>query len=203
VPPIVVTVARPNGRGAQSTARVTAERRGGVVAGRLTTSRGEPISDAQVDVIVQAATRGAHGEIAGAVSTDDDGRFTFRPTGRDTRIFTFGYREHLSDDHYAHWTSVTVSDDGAVPTLTVDRTRVANGQSVLFRGTTTDPTLELQALPRGHWTTIATPRPRAGAFTYRYRFTRTRHTQTYRFRALTQTGPSTTTSVRVTAKEAR
>lgn len=202
VPPIVVTVARPNGRGAQSTARVTAERRGESVVGRLTTDRGEPIADAQIDVIVQAAQRGAHGQIAGAATTDDDGRFTFRTAGDGSRIFTFGYREHLSDDHYVHWASVTVTDATTTPTLTVDRTRVRNGQRVVFRGTATDA-IELQVLARGRWTTIATPRLRNGAFSQGYRFTLTRHTQTYRFRALTPSGPSTTASVRVTAQETR
>lgn len=201
--PIVVTVARPNGHGAESAARVVAERHGSAVTGRLTTGRGEPISDAQIDVIVQAAVRGAHGQIGGAVTTDEDGRFTFRLSGGGgARIFTFGYREHLSDDHYTDWTSVTANADAVPPTLTVDRTRVVNGQSVLFRGTATDP-VDLQVLTRGRWTTIATPHPRDGAFNHRYRFTRTRRTQTYRFRATAPGGTSTTTTVRVTAKETR
>jgi len=202
VPPIVVSVARPNGHGAEGSARVSAERRGGEIVGRLTTSAGPPIADAQVDVVVQAAQRGAHGQIAGAVWTDDDGRFTFRPTGHGGRIFTFGYREHLSDDHYAHWVSVSIADDPAAPTLTVDRAQVANGQTVVFRGTALDP-VDLQVLTRGRWTTIASPRPRAGAFSHRYRFTRTRQTRTYRFRAATRSGTSTTATVRVTAKEPR
>ncbi len=200
VPPIVVSVRGPNGRGAEDTARVSAERRGGAISGRLLTGAGAPIAGAQIDVIVQAATRGAHGQVAGAVSTDDAGRFTFAlPAAATGRIFTFGYREHLSDDHYVHWASVRVSDP---PTLFADRTAVPNGRSVLFRGTAADG-VELQVQVRHRWTTIATPRRRGGAFAYRYRFTRTHHTTTYRFRVLSPGGPSNTTSVRVTAKESR
>ena len=199
VPPLVVRVASPNGRGATSTARVAAARRGGAIAGRVTTIGGEPIGQAQVDIVVQAATD-SHGQVAGAVTTGEDGRFTFPlPANARGRIFTFGYREHLSDDHYAHWTSVAVADP---PTLRVDRTLVANGRSVLFRGRATDG-VELQVEVRHRWTTIATPRLRNGAFAYRYRFTRTHRTTTYRFRALSPSGPSTTTTVRVTAKEDR
>ncbi len=194
---VSVTVHRVNGRGGNGTARVSAQQRGATITGRLLTAAGEPIGDAQIDVIAQRAIRGAHGEIAGAVRSDDDGRFVFSPSsGSGRRIYTFGYREHLSDDRYVHWVSVTVTP---APTLTVDHPTRVNGQSVLFRGNA-DDAVELQVRVGHRWKTIAMPALRDGSFSHRYRFTRTRTTHTYRFRARTPSGPSKTTTVRVSAK---
>jgi hypothetical protein len=195
--PVSVTVHRVNGRGGERTARVSASLRGAAIAGRLTSSAGEPIADAQIDVLAQRAVRGAHGEVAGAAMTDADGRFLFTPPpSAARRIYTFGYREHLSDDAYAHFVSVTVTP---APTLTVDHPTRLNGQIVVFRGTGDDP-VELQVRIARRWKTIASPPLRDGAFIYRYRFTRTRTRHTYRFRVLTDSGPSAPVTVRVAPK---
>jgi hypothetical protein len=215
--PQTVYVTEPNGIGADGTARIDAWRDdGALISGRLTTASGRPIAEAQVDVIVHTAVAGAKGRIAGAVTTDDDGAFRYRPQPGVSRIFTFGYRASLADTSYVHHASVAMPVAASV-SLTADRTRLRNGQVLTLRGAVAlAPAAARQPVdiqtrtPRG-WKTIARTRLRSGRFAYQHRFVRTTRPTTYRFRALVaassdwplQRGTSPETAVHVLPGGAR
>ncbi len=200
VPPVTPTTSRAvNGDGADGSAELEARLTGGdevlvygatrPFAGRLTTATGRPIAKAQIDVIVHTAVQGAHGAVAGAVRSDDDGRFTFSPPVGPSRIYTFGYRLHVSDTAYVRWVSVGLPVVGKV-SLATDRRIARNGQTVAFRGAVAGApagvrrTIDLQVQVGRRWQTIATPRLTNGRFRIAYRFTRTYRRESYRFRAL-------------------
>lgn len=158
------------------------------LAGVLENAAGEPIGDAQVDVIVHRHVRGAEGEIAGAVRTDAAGRFRFVLPPGPSRIVTFGYRVHLSDRGYDRTVSTTV-EVAAPVSLTASRTYVRNGEAVRFRGAVTGApagsrkTGRLEVRVGRSWRAVRTVSlDGRGRFATRYRFERTMRTQRYAFR---------------------
>jgi hypothetical protein len=177
------------------------------IVGRITTAAGVPIAGAQIDVVSQATTAGAHGRIDGAARTDDDGRFTYRAAAGASRILTFGYRRTLADRAYARVVHVSVR---AVPTITlsVDRVQLHNQATVSFTGRVlgepagSHRVVELQVLQRGRWTTFATTRLTGGAYRHRYRFTRTFRSTRYRFRARAAKDPTVALETTVSATRA-
>jgi len=173
-------------RGAATRALAYGQR--AAITGRLTTASGDPISNAQVDVIVHDAVKGARGRIAGKVMTDRDGNFRYTPEAGTSRIFTFAYRLRLSDTSYARWSSVAVPVSARV-TLAASSAKLRNGQTVTLTGrVTAAPTgsrklVQLQAKVGRDWTTFASARLSNGTFTHRYRFMRTTGVARYAFRA--------------------
>jgi hypothetical protein len=188
--PQIVSVAGLNGIGADGTARIDVSRgKGGLISGGLTTAAGKPIVRAQVDLIVHTAVAGAPGQVAGAVMTDEDGAFRYRPQPGVSRIFTFGYRASLADTVYVHHASVAMPVAASV-SLTANRTRLRNGERLTLRGsvalapTNAHQPVEIQTRTPSGWKTIARTRLRTGTFAYAHRFSRTTRPTTYRFRAV-------------------
>jgi hypothetical protein len=159
------------------------------IQGRLTTPGANPIANANVEVWQRTAMPGATWRRIALISTDRNGRFTFKALRGPSRRLRFRYpgtplvraRTTEVDLHVKAGTSLGVS-----------RRRVVNGDEVVFRGTvrgrplpSTGKLLQLQAYSRGTWLTFATPRADAetGMWRWRYRFTATRGTVRYRFRA--------------------
>jgi len=166
------------------------------LAGVLENAAGEPIGDAQVDVIVHRYVRGAEGEIAGAVRTDAAGRFRFVLPPGPSRIVTFGYRVRLSDRSYDRTASTTVEVVAPV-SLTASRSYVRNGAAVRFRGAVkgappgSRKTGRLEVRVGRSWRSVRAVRlDERGRFATRYRFERTMRTQRYAFRVRVPRDPS-------------
>ena len=158
------------------------------LAGVLENAAGEPIGDAQIDVIVHRYVRGAEGEIAGSVRTDGAGRFRFVLAPGPSRIVTFGYRVRLSDRGYDRIASTTVEVTAPV-SLAASRSYVRNGETVRFRGLVAGAPPgsrkagRLEVRVGRTWRLVRAVRLDArGRFATRYRFERTRRTQRYAFR---------------------
>jgi hypothetical protein len=194
--PVVVSAQQEGARGARVYAAPTR------LVGRVVTGGGLPIADAQVDVIVHAARRGARGSIAGAAMTGDDGRFAFAVPPGPSRVYSFGYRPRLSDTTYAEVVHVLVAVRPAV-SLRASRRRVRvagsgrglegrrrQAAAVALSGEVSGlrpgsrAVVELQARSGRRWATFATTRLHEGRFAVTQRFTRTRGTRTYAIRAL-------------------
>jgi hypothetical protein len=159
------------------------------ITGTLTTQEsGYPVRNAQVDVVVHVARQGARGSIAGAVRTDERGRFRFAIPVGPSRIYSFGHRLSLSDTTYAQVTHVAVPIAPEVG-LRASATRVRRGATVALSGTVVGADrgsrklVQLQVRHGRAWTTFATTRLRNGRFAYRQRFTRTIKATRYRVRA--------------------
>ena len=158
------------------------------IKGNLTTAAGAPVADGAIDVIDTPKADGHVARIVGAVTSDRTGAFTYTAPAGSSRSVTFRFRG-LGDYRRSEGT-VSLLVPGAV-TLKPSKRRVANRQSVMFKGKILSRPLpsrgkvvDLQVFYRHKWRTFATPRANAkGQFKFRYRFEATRSTTTYRFRA--------------------
>jgi hypothetical protein len=159
-----------------------------LIRGSLTTSSGAPIADGTIDVITTPTAAGSQARLVGAVTTNGSGAFSYTAPAGSSRKVTFRFRG------LAAYRRTEGNVDVAVPaaaTLKPSKRQVANGQSVVFRGTVRGKPLpargkvvDLQVFYRGKWRTFGTPRAnKKGQFKFRYRFEATRSTTTYKFRA--------------------
>jgi hypothetical protein len=155
------------------------------IAGRLTNPDGQPIAGATIYVLSRSV--GSAQRLAGAVSTDSEGRYSYRAKASESRVVTLAYLG-------TRLIRPTTRDVGllvpAASTLRTNRHRVRNGRSVVFRGRVRSlpapvggKLVEVQAFFRHRWRTISTVRSKAnGRWRFRYRFGGTRGLVTYRFR---------------------
>jgi hypothetical protein len=181
------------------------------VAGRLTNADGQAVPDATIYVYSRSAA--IPESLAGVVSTDASGRFSYTASGTSSRTLRFlyvGTRLALPAQR-----SVVLRVP-AGSSLHVNRRKARNGQAVAFRGRvlslpipTTGKLVEIQAHFRGHWRTFSTVRSDLrGRWRFSYRFGGTVSRVRYRFRALLpaegsypfETGRSRTVSVTVNGR---
>jgi hypothetical protein len=161
-----------------------------VVRGRLTAPSGEPIADATV--FIGQRPEGAEWRLDGAVQTDSDGRFSYRPTARQPnrqlRIVYFPY----SDSHENALSSTLMLRVRAGVTLHVSDHSLRNGQRLTFTGRVLGQlpqagiALSLQAKVGRHYRSFRQLRASSGTggrFHTVYRFERTTSPARYRFRA--------------------
>jgi hypothetical protein len=156
------------------------------VVGRVTNPAGQGIAGEQISVFSTSSV--AAEQPVGVVQTDASGTYTYAAPGSSSRTLRFAFAG--SPVLLPSQASVTMTVT-ALTSLTVNRKRLRNGQTVAFTGalhTLPAPPggklLELQVrLPKG-WETFRTIRTdAAGHWTARYHFTRTFGVQHYRFRA--------------------
>jgi len=156
------------------------------IVGRLETSDGHPIPNAELHVYSSSSTVAE--QQAAVLRTDGDGHYTYEAPPGSTRVFGIAYLG----------TPVTLpSQAGAsiqVPAASTIRPRprrLRNGQSVRFVGKVQSlPTpaagklVELQVTLSGRWQTFRTTRTDTdGKWRVRYRFRRSCGRTRYRFRA--------------------
>jgi len=165
--------------------------RGTTVEGLLRSTDGDqPIVGGAVLVSQQPRGSGRVRQL-GVVRTDPIGRFSFRaPAGPSGRL-SFSYAGTNTTRPAESAATLLVF---AGTTLRVDRSRVHNGDSVLFtgrlRGGYIPPagklvTLQAYVPGRHRWISFATPRSdRNGVWAFSYRFEATSGVVRYRFRAL-------------------
>jgi hypothetical protein len=161
---------------------VTSYGRRPTVSGRLLTNSGAPISGAAVEISERVAKAGAPQVLAGTVTTDSRGRYSFHPRGTASRAL-----------------ELTHAASGAKTTTAVQvrsRVRLRSAKShvkpygrMLLRGRIPSErlargaTVEIQAKARRRWRTVAVRRTNgAGSFKFNYRFKRTAH-GSFSFRA--------------------
>jgi hypothetical protein len=158
------------------------------VRGRLTTPEGNPLQDVEVSVYNRVRGAPAPPRLVATVKTGRSGRFSFRVRKGPSRTITLRYG---GTPEIRSATRIIALNVQAATTLTVDRHRVVNGESVRFRGRLwTRPLpaagklIAMQVWVRGKWRTFANTRAnRRGRWQYEYRFDGTRGLQIYRFRA--------------------
>jgi hypothetical protein len=156
------------------------------IGGRLENRDGQPLPDAEVQVLSRSAT--SPEQLVGALRTDAQGNFTYVTTARSTRTLRFIY-------HGTPLTLPTASEVSMfVPAASTIRARprhVRNGRAVHFAGRLRSlPTpaagklIELQVVLSGEWQTFRTTlTDQQGGWRVPYRFRRTCGVTRYRFRA--------------------
>jgi hypothetical protein len=162
---------------------------GAGVRGILRNAAGQPVTGAELRLLVRELRLGAGYVDRGAVTTGADGRFTFRITRGSSRRYRVAYRAYPGDAGLTAKSDVTFNTKARI-TIHVARHVRARG-SVRFRGSLPGRplpprgvTLELQAHQPGHgWRTVKTTRTRkGGAYSTRYRFNSAGGRFTFRMR---------------------
>ena len=157
------------------------------IAGTLANPDGQPVDGARVTVLAAADTRSAFATV-GLVTTDRNGRFSYRIKGTRSRVLRFRY----SGSRRIRGSSRDVRlDVPAATTMRANPRSLLNGQLVSFDGRVrsgpvpaTGKLIEIQAYFRKRWRTISTTRSNlAGRWVFPYRFGATVGTVRYRFRA--------------------
>jgi hypothetical protein len=156
------------------------------LSGLLVNADGQPIEAATVEALEERSD-GTSLPI-GLATTGPDGRFRYilRATRNRDLIFRYAGSRRIGAA-----TSPFELRVRAASSIRVSRSRVRNGQGVLFSGRVASRPLppsgkliEMQAHFRGRWRTFSTLRSdRAGRWRFRYRFGATLGRVTYRFRA--------------------
>ena len=149
----------------------------------------QPVAGAPV-VVTQQPRGSARVRQLGVVHTDAGGRFSFRTPPGPSGSLSFSYAGTDTTRPSGSAAALLVA---AGTTLRVDRSRVRNGDSVLFAGRlrggylpSAGKLVMLQAYVPGRdrWITFATPRSdRNGVWSYSYRFEATSGVVRYKFRA--------------------
>jgi hypothetical protein len=104
------------------------------LSGRLTTTGGQPIADAAIDVRATPAYAGAKPLAMASPSTDADGRFSVSvPAGASSRTLRFAYRAHLGDVRPAATGALRLVTPAGIALRVSPRTASA-GSSIFFRG---------------------------------------------------------------------
>jgi hypothetical protein len=181
--------------------------------GFLTNSHGAPIAHAEVTVLARPAMAGGQYRAVAVVATDNNGRFTYRAPGGESRTLDFHFR---GDSRYKHADDQVGLRVRAAATIIASRHSIRNGQHVIFRGKlrgrpypARGKVLDLQAYYRHKWRTFATPRAsKAGKWSLKYLFQATRGSVLYKFRIRVRAtsdypyelGYSTATRIRVTGR---
>jgi hypothetical protein len=155
------------------------------IEGALTNPDGQPLAGAQLYVLSRSG--GGAEALAGIVTTDARGGFSYLARATRNRVLRFTYLGTTLIRPAERQVGLLVP---ASSSLTASRRRVRNGGSVLFRGRVrslplppTGKLLEIQAHFRGRWRTFSTVRANSrGRWRFRYRFGGTRGVVRYRFR---------------------
>jgi hypothetical protein len=159
------------------------------LSGRLTTPGANPVAGSPVEVWEQVELPGAPWTRIAEVNTSRTGRFVFKALRGPSRLLTFRYGGTATIRSRASTVDLRVR---ASSSMRVDRHRVLNGDSVVFRGRLKGRPLpaggklvELQVYSRGQWRTFAQARADAatGLWAYRYRFEAITGRVRFRFRA--------------------
>jgi hypothetical protein len=156
------------------------------IAGQLVGAHGQPIPDAELQVLSRTGTSSE--QLIGAVRTDSQGRYSYVTSARSSSMLRFVYSG----------TALVLPTQGEVTLLvraaSTLRTRprnLLNGQAVRFTGRLRSlpappagKLVELQVVLSGRWQTFRTTRTGAdGTWRVRYRFRRSCGLTRYRFRA--------------------
>lgn len=173
-----VTVLKPSGR-----VRFGRRTR---IAGQLTNRDGQGVAGAEVHVFASLA--GSPEQLAGALRTDPAGNYTYIATGSASRTLRFAYGGSPLILPVHSTVKLVVP---AVSSLSVNRRRALNGQTVKFSGRVQSvpipaegKLIQMEVLLSRRWQTFRTVRTDAsGRWVLPYRFARTRGSQSYRFRA--------------------
>ena len=173
-----------NGRNASSRAQLTLAtpvrltrpyaRSAVTITGRLTSGQGEPIGEANLDVVEQVTT--GEPERVTPVLTSADGAFTVRLSRGASRTLTIGYRAFSTEAGESSEAKVSETVSAGVQ-LHVSPQRTNPGGTITISGAVSGPVphggvlVVLLVHYRGAWVAIRTPRTeRNGHFAVRYRF---------------------------------
>ncbi|MDO9352308.1 MAG: hypothetical protein Q7T55_01345 [Solirubrobacteraceae bacterium] len=158
------------------------------VTGRVVDGAGAPITGAALDVYETPDTAGGAKAKVGAVTTDAQGGFTYRPRTRGSRILEFAYAERIGLATYKDVLAVPLSVSAGV-SLKLSRKAAGRRQLVRFAGKVrVDPfpvkgvrvAIEVRT-GKKRWQVAKNVRARkAGAFSWSYRFS---NRGPYEFRA--------------------
>jgi hypothetical protein len=156
------------------------------ITGRLTNADGQPLDGASIEAL-EKRLDGTTLPV-GLATTNEYGGFRYLLRATRNRELTFRYGGSRRIGAATARFRLRVP---ATSSIRVNRSKVRNGQGVLFRGRVlTRPVpangklIEMQAHFRGRWRTFATLRSDdRGAWKFRYRFGATLGRVTYRFRA--------------------
>lgn len=157
------------------------------IRGSLTTKEGQPLANARVVVGATRAATGAQPEIVDAVTTDNNGRFTYTTVARESRRLTFTYRgTALRQPARADIDQVVP----AASSIHVSRRSILNGDTVVVRGRLKGGHLppggklvSLEAWVRGGWQPIANVRTTpSGAWRASHTFATVAGRARFRFR---------------------
>ncbi len=160
------------------------------VTGRLTTTAGQPISGALIDVYATPGYQGAQARLSDAgLRTGTNGQWTLTlPPDASSCVLRFAYRSHVNDTITAASTTLDLNVHAGL-TLHITPHTASVGRKIYFNGTlhgTPIPPggkqLVLEASSGGEWVQFDTVRTDArGRYHASYRF-KYRGPVTYRFR---------------------
>jgi 5-hydroxyisourate hydrolase-like protein (transthyretin family) len=156
-----------------------------VVRGSLRDDGGNPVAGATVCVYETIDLPDASRQLVSTATTQANGRFAMRLDAGPSRRLDLVYR--FNDRVLAHKVQL---DSRVVPTLTIPRKTLENGEAALFRGQVPGPNADgravaMQARVGRKWRTFKQLRTDSdGRFHGKYRFTQTRGRIRYVFRAL-------------------
>jgi hypothetical protein len=159
------------------------------VRGILRNAAGQPVSGAELRLLVRELRLGAPYVDRGAATSSADGRFRFRLPRGSSRRLRIAYRAYPGDDALTAKSDVTFNTKARI-SIHVPRHAHSRG-TVRFRGSLPGRplpprgvTLELQAHQPGHgWRTVKTTRTgKGGAYSTRYRFNSAGGRFTFRMR---------------------
>jgi len=158
------------------------------VVGRLRNADGQPIDDAELQVLSSTRLAPDRFQLSGLVRTDEEGRFSYRLAPRESRLLHVRYPGSRRIRGAGREVVLRVPADS---TLRASDRRVVAGETVTFRGRLkTRPVppggklVEIQSFFRERWRTFSTVRTDgAGRWSFTYGFTGTVGTVRYRFRA--------------------
>jgi hypothetical protein len=151
--------------------------KGGTLRGTLRTADGQPITGADVRVLVRENRTGALYVDRGGITSDASGHVSLGIPAGSSRTYQLTYKAFVGDDNLAARSKATLNTRARI-TVRAPR-RVRSRGVARFRGTLVGRprprrgvTLELQAYqPHRGWRTVATVRTgKSGRFSARYRF---------------------------------
>ena len=159
------------------------------VRGILRNAAGQPVSGAELRLLVRELRLGAPYVDRGTVTTGADGRFQFRITRGSSRRYRIAYRAYPGDAGLTAKSDVTFNTKARITSRAPRRVRARGvarfrgrlvGRPLPPRGVT----LELQARQPGRgWRTVKTTRTgKGGAYSTRYRFNSAGGRFTFRMR---------------------
>jgi hypothetical protein len=179
-------VVAPNRRGRASAEVTTAYGRRLNLTGTLVGADGGPIANARVCIQAADPLSPTAAQTIGTATTDAGGKYSYPIEPGPSRRYVVIYR--LPTGAVSSTVSVNVR---ATASIRVNRTRLRNGQTAVFRGQLRGLPIppggvivNMQAVREGHWTGFDDPKTTdsEGRFTFKHRFTRTYGTQRYRLR---------------------
>jgi hypothetical protein len=159
------------------------------VSGRLTTSSGQPILGATIDVLSQVLGTTTPTVIA-HVTTGTGGVFTAQVPAGSSRTITFAYRAFANEPNYAAVAKINESVAAAI-TLSITPKRVERSGTITITGQVLGfipprgVKLALEVFFHGRWVSMPATRTRSdGRFRLRYQFQHAKGIFPFRVRAL-------------------